>query len=150
MDAIPNFANAVSPATRFRANIQGRSCQIYRRYNVSAIEPSWNLRELDTACSTARAKHDNLSRSTLAKVETTLAGADTSNLKASFRRALSCSIPPPALYRNHHPGACSDLMFGVPLVELETSQDNVSRVMRMCIEEVEKRGLNTKKIHSVS
>lgn len=102
------------------------------------------------ACSTACSKYDNLSKSTMAEVETTLAGTDTSNLKASFRRAHSFSIPPPAVYRNHQPGAYSHLIFGPPLVEPETSQDNVSRVMRMCIEEVERRGLNTKNIHLVS
>ena len=150
VNATPNFANAVSRATRFYANSQGRPCQIYGRYNVSAINPSWNLRELDTACSRARAKHDKLSKSTMAKVETTLAGTDTSNLKGSFRRALSISIPPLAVYRNHHPDAYSDLIFGVPLVELETNQDNVSRVIKMCIEEIEKKGINTMNIHLVS
>ena len=35
-------------------------------------------------------------------------------------------------------------------MELETDQDNVPKVMRMCIEEVEKRDLNTKGIYSVS
>ncbi len=84
------------------------------------------------------------------KVEKTLAGTDTSGLRASFRRALSFSIPPSTLYRNNHPGAYSDLIFGVPLVDVETNQENVPKVMGMCIEEVEKRCLNAKKIYSVS
>ena len=81
-----------------------------------------------------------------------MAGTDPSDLRASFRRALSFSIPPLTLYRNYRPGAYSDsdLVFGVPLAELEINQDNVPKVMRMCIEEVEKRGLNTKEIYSVS
>ncbi len=103
------------------------------------------------------AKYDNLAMNTRTEVEKALAGTDTSGLRASFRRALSFSIPPLTLYRNYRPGAYSDLIFGVPLgvppVELETNEnklDNVPKVMRMCIEEVEKRGLDTKKIYSVS
>jgi hypothetical protein len=95
------------------------------------------------------AKHDDLARNTRGVVEKALAGTDTSDLRASFRRALSFSIPPLTLYRNHRPGAYSDLIFGVPLVDVETDEDNIPKVMKMCIEEVEKRGLNTKKIYSV-
>jgi hypothetical protein len=88
--------------------------------------------------------------STRTEVEIALARTDMSDLRASFRRALSFSIPPLALYRNSRPGAYSELTFGVPLVDIETSEDHVPKVMRMCIEEVEKRGLNTHKIYSVS
>ncbi|KAI9456983.1 hypothetical protein BJY52DRAFT_1187588 [Lactarius psammicola] len=94
----------------------------------------------------ACAKYDE---STRAEVENALAGTDTSDLRASFLRALSFSIPPPTLYRNYRPGANSDLIFGVPLVDLMTNRDKMPKVMRMCIEEVEKRGLNTKEIYSV-
>ncbi|KAN0140294.1 hypothetical protein V8E53_002190 [Lactarius tabidus] len=98
---------------------------------------------------TASAKYNNLAMSTREEVEKVLAGRDTSesNLRASFRRVLSVSIPPPVFYC---PGARSDsgLIFGVPLVDLETNQDNVPRVMRLCIEEVEKRGLDAKGIYS--
>ncbi|KAH9008445.1 hypothetical protein EDB83DRAFT_530461 [Lactarius deliciosus] len=93
-------------------------------------------------------KYDNLAMSTKAEVEKALAGTDTSGLMASFRHSLSISIPPLALYCNHRPDAYSDLIFGVPLVDLTTNEDNVSKVMRMCIEEVEKKGLNTHKIYS--
>jgi hypothetical protein len=79
-----------------------------------------------------------------------LAGRDTSDLKASFRQALSFSIPPLTLYRNSRPGAYSKLIFGAPLVEVTTDKDNVPKVIRMCIEEVEKRGLDTKGIYTVS
>ncbi|KAI9430906.1 Rho GTPase activation protein [Lactarius indigo] len=99
---------------------------------------------------TARTLHDDLAMITRTEVEKALAGTDTSNLKASFRQALSFSIPPITLYRNYRPSTYSDsdLIFGVPLVDLTTNQDNVPKVMRMCIEEVEKRGLNISKIYS--
>ncbi len=87
---------------------------------------------------------------TRAEVEKALVGTDTSDLRASFRRALSFSIPPLTLYHNYRPGAYSDLIFGVPLVNPGTNHHNVPKVMRMCIEEVEKRGLNTYEIYLVS
>ena len=101
------------------------------------------------ACSTASANYDKLALNARVEVKKALTGGDTheSDLRASFRRALSFSIPPPAFYRNYGPGANSDLLFGVPLVDLG---DKVPRVLRMCIDEVEKRGLNTDKIYSVS
>ncbi|KAH9041938.1 hypothetical protein EDB84DRAFT_1559528 [Lactarius hengduanensis] len=94
-------------------------------------------------------KYDKLATSTRARVEKAVAGTDASDLRASFRRTLSFAIPPPTLYRNYRPGAYSELIFGVPLVDVETNEDNVPKVMRMCIEEVEKRGLVTNKIYSL-
>ncbi|KAI9433262.1 Rho GTPase activation protein [Lactarius indigo] len=91
----------------------------------------------------------NLAINTGAEVEKALVGADTSGLKAFLDHALSLSIPPLALYCNYRPNAHSTLIFGAPLVNLTTDQDNVPKVIRMCIEEVEKRGLNTRKIYSV-
>ena len=102
--------------------------------------------------STASANYDNLAMSTRVEVEMALAGKDTSesDLRVSFRRAHSFSIPPPIFYRNYCPSAHSDLVFSVPLRDLETNVDNVPKVMRMCIEEVEKRGLKSKRIYVVS
>ncbi|KAH9057712.1 hypothetical protein EDB87DRAFT_1578446 [Lactarius vividus] len=89
-------------------------------------------------------KHVNLAMSISAEA---LTGTDASGLRASFNHALSISIPPLTLYCNYRPDVYSDLIFGVPLVNLATNQDYVPRVIRMCIEEVEKRGLNTHKIY---
>ncbi|KAH9169279.1 Rho GTPase activation protein [Lactarius sanguifluus] len=83
------------------------------------------------------------------EVESALAGTDASGLRASFGHALSFSIPPLTLYCNYRPNAYTNLIFGVPLVNLTTNRDNVPKVIRTCIEEVEKRGLNTKGIHSL-
>ncbi|KAI9433271.1 hypothetical protein H4582DRAFT_2101678 [Lactarius indigo] len=109
------------------------------------------LRDFDTVYSTAYIKHGNLAMSTSAEVEKALSGTDTSGLRASFGHALSFSIPPLTLYCNYRPNTYSNLIFGVPLVNLVTNQDrdNVPKVIRMCIEEVEKRGLNTHKVYSV-
>ncbi len=88
--------------------------------------------------------------STKAEIEKASARTDAFDLRASFRLALSFSIPPLTLYHINRPGAYLDVIFGVPLVDLETNEDNVPKVMRMCIEEVEKRGLDTNNIYSVS
>jgi hypothetical protein len=85
-----------------------------------------------------------------ATVEKVFDGTDTSGLRASFGHAFSLSIPPLTLYCNYRPEPYSELIFGVPLLNPATSQDNVPKVIRMCIKEVEKRGLDTHKIYSVS
>ncbi|KAH8996944.1 Rho GTPase activation protein [Lactarius hatsudake] len=95
---------------------------------------------MTTACT----KHVNLAMSTSAEA---LAGTDASGLRATFGHALSISIPPLTLYCNYRPDVYSDLIFGVPLVNLSANQDCVPKVIRMCIEEVEKRGLNAHKIY---
>ena len=97
----------------------------------------------------ACASFDSLAKSTKAEVKKALAGIDTADLKASFRRALSFSIPPLILYRNYRLGAYSNIVFGVPLVDVTSNEEKVPKVMRMCIEEVEKRGLNTHKIYNL-
>ncbi|KAH9068259.1 hypothetical protein EDB83DRAFT_2314746 [Lactarius deliciosus] len=46
-------------------------------------------------------------------------------------------------------GYYSNLVFGVPLVDSTANQHYVPKVIRMCIAEVERRGLNTHKIYSL-
>ena len=75
---------------------------------------------------------------------------DDSELMGSFRRAFSLSVPPVTLYRNYRPSGYSNLIFGAPLVDPTSNQYDVPKVVRMCIAEVEGRGLNVNKIYSVS
>ena len=135
--------NSFSPqlSTMFLSDIWTVWCQYYYGFV--------NPRGSDTVCSSAHAKCDNLALSTKAEAEKALTGIDTSGLRESFSHALSFSIPPLALYCNHRP-AYSDLVFGVPLVGFAINQDNVPKAIRMCLEEVEKRGLDAHKIYSVS
>ena len=101
-------------------------------------------------CSKACAKNDDIAKRTREEVENALDGTDTSDLKVSFRHALSFSIPPLTLYRNYRRGGCSKLIFGVPLMDLWMNEEKIPKVMRMCIEEIEKRGLHIDKIYTVS
>ena len=111
------------------------------------------FREFDMTCRTACAKYNDLAMNSRAEVVYILDTTDTSNLRGSFRRALSLSIPPLTLYRNYRPGGYSNLIFGVPLVAaLDHSiiEGNVPKVMRMCMEEIEKRGFNIAGLYTVS
>jgi hypothetical protein len=117
--------------------------------------PLWNLPESDMACSKACTDHKDIAKSTEVEVENTLDGTDAdtsddSDLKVSFRRAISFSTPPPVLYRSNHPGGYSNLIFGDPLVEHGVNKEKVPKLMRMCIDEVEKRRLNDDGIYWVS
>lgn len=102
------------------------------------------------ARSKASTEHDYIAKSTGAKVENALCETDAFDLKVSFRRAVFLSTPLLTLYCNYRPSGYSNLTFGVPLVCLKTNEGNIPKVMKMCIEEVEKRGLNVDKIYSVS
>jgi Rho GTPase-activating protein 12/27 len=78
---------------------------------------------------------------------------DTSILAASFRRSLALSIPPPILYYNYQVGECQDLIFGVSLADYATARGNendVPKVLRICIDEIDKRGLDAEGIYRVS
>jgi hypothetical protein len=108
--------------------------------------PLWNLPESDMACSKACTKHDDITKSGGAEVMDALGGTDTSDLRVSFHQALSFSTPPLTLFCNYGPSGYSHLIFGVPLVDHGVTEDNVPKVMRMCIDEVKKRGLNIDKI----
>ena len=57
------------------------------------------------------------------------------------------------LYYNYHVGECRDLIFGVSLADYATargSENDVPIVLRLCIEEIDKRGLDAEGIYRVS
>ncbi|KAI0252694.1 hypothetical protein BJV78DRAFT_331476 [Lactifluus subvellereus] len=86
-------------------------------------------------------------------VEKVSGETDTSILGASLRRSLALSIPQPTLYYNYHVGECQDLIFGVTLVDYATaraSENEVPKTLRICIDEVDKRGLDAEGIYRVS
>jgi hypothetical protein len=86
-------------------------------------------------------------------VENVSGETDTSILAASLRRSLALSIPPPTLYYNYHVGECHDLIFGVTLVDYATargSEKEVPKILRICIDEIDKRGSDAEGIYRVS
>ena len=98
-------------------------------------------------------KHTHLANNTRSEVEKALTGPGTHDLAASWRRALALSIPPVTFYRNFRVSGYSGAIFGVTLADYASSrdrEDKVPKIIWVCTEEVEKRGLNTNKIYSVS
>jgi hypothetical protein len=138
------------PSRKFLSNTRMACCQCYTAITDAFVK--YSRFDALAICSSACENYDVLAKSTRTEVEKSLAQRDTSNLRASFRRALSLSIHPPSLYCNPRPRVYSHLIFGVPLADLEIDdlEDNVPKVMRMCIKDLEKRALNTQGIHSVS
>jgi len=86
-------------------------------------------------------------------VEKISAETDTCLLAASLRRSLALSIPPATLYYNYHVGECQDLIFGVSLADYATarsSENDVPKILRICIDEIDKRGLDAEGIYRIS
>ncbi|EIN13461.1 RhoGAP-domain-containing protein [Punctularia strigosozonata HHB-11173 SS5] len=79
---------------------------------------------------------------------------DASALAARLPRALASSVPKPILYYNYHVGECADLIFGVSLVDYATSRalpdGEVPKIVRICLREIEGRGLDAEGIYRVS
>ncbi|KAL5495565.1 hypothetical protein ACEPAI_1028 [Sanghuangporus weigelae] len=79
---------------------------------------------------------------------------DLASVAALKPRYIKQSIPKRTLYTNYYVGDCNDLIFGVSLVDYATSrglQDGeIPKLVQLCIEEVDKRGLNSEGVYRVS
>ncbi|KAH9964547.1 hypothetical protein BC827DRAFT_1259589 [Russula dissimulans] len=83
-------------------------------------------------------------------IENVSAETDTSILATSLSRSLALSIPAPTLYYNYHVGECQDLIFGVSLADYATArgtENDAPRIFRICIDEMDKRGLDAEGIY---
>ncbi|KAH9057750.1 hypothetical protein EDB87DRAFT_1832895 [Lactarius vividus] len=97
--------------------------------------------------------HNDLATDARSAVENISAETDTSILVASLRSSLALSIPPRTLYHNYDVGECPDLVFGLSLADYATArgvQNDLPKILRLCIEEVEKRGLEAEGIYTLS
>ncbi|KZT06270.1 RhoGAP-domain-containing protein [Laetiporus sulphureus 93-53] len=79
---------------------------------------------------------------------------DITIIAPNIARQLSASIPKPVYYHNHLVGECRDLIFGVSLVDYATSRNlpegEVPKIVRICVSEIEMRGLEAEGIYRVS
>lgn len=79
---------------------------------------------------------------------------DVSVIAAKIARTLPSEIPPPILYCNYYVGDCKDFIFGVSLVDYATARNlpegEVPKIVRLCIREIDQRGLNSEGIYRVS
>jgi RhoGAP domain len=75
-------------------------------------------------------------------------------LKSNIPHALASAIPDPILYEHGLVGECNDLIFGFSLVDYATanglSEGSIPKIVRICIEEIDKRGLENEGIYRVS
>ncbi|KAF9650726.1 hypothetical protein BDM02DRAFT_3164672 [Thelephora ganbajun] len=88
------------------------------------------------------------------QVEKVSTGRDMKGVNAYIAQSLALSIPTPILYHNFHVGECKDLIFGFSLQDYATARDlpegEIPKIVRICIEEVDKRGLDAEGIYRVS
>ncbi|KAF5312338.1 hypothetical protein D9619_002972 [Psilocybe cf. subviscida] len=79
---------------------------------------------------------------------------DVAKLNTNIPRSLASAIPDPILYEHGLVGECNDLIFGFSLVDYATAkglpEGAVPKIIRICVEEIDKRGLETEGIYRVS
>ncbi|PPQ63698.1 hypothetical protein CVT24_004278 [Panaeolus cyanescens] len=79
---------------------------------------------------------------------------DVARLKTYIPRTLASAIPDPILYEHGTVGECNDLIFGFSLVDYATAKGlpefTVPKIIRICIEEIDRRGLESEGIYRVS
>ncbi|THH12879.1 hypothetical protein EW146_g7284 [Bondarzewia mesenterica] len=87
-------------------------------------------------------------------VEQISAERDTARVSAHIPRSLAMATPKPVLYYNYHVGECRDLIFGVSMVNYATARGlgerNIPKIVRICIQEIDQRGLYCEGIYRVS
>jgi hypothetical protein len=69
-------------------------------------------------------------------------------------RSLAGAVPEPVYYYNYSVGECQDLIWGISLVDYATArglpEGDIPKVVRICIREVDRRGLEAEGIYRVS
>ncbi|KAF8973677.1 hypothetical protein BDZ97DRAFT_1900477 [Flammula alnicola] len=79
---------------------------------------------------------------------------DVAKLNTNIPRSLASAIPDPILYEHGLVGECNDLIFGFSLVDYATakglSDGAVPKIIQICIDEIDKRGLESEGIYRVS
>lgn len=78
---------------------------------------------------------------------------DLQRLRQLTSKTLAAAIPKPILYCNYQVGECTDMLFGVSLVDYASSRglrDNeLPKIVSICTAEVEARGIKTEGIYRV-
>ncbi|KAK7058359.1 hypothetical protein VNI00_001993 [Paramarasmius palmivorus] len=79
---------------------------------------------------------------------------DKAKIAAFVPKSLASAIPDPILYHNCIVGECHDLIFGFSLLDYARTKSlpdgEVPRILRLCIAEIDKRGLEAEGIYRVS
>uniref|UniRef100_A0A0W0FAQ9 Rho-GAP domain-containing protein n=1 Tax=Moniliophthora roreri TaxID=221103 RepID=A0A0W0FAQ9_MONRR len=79
---------------------------------------------------------------------------DKAKFAAFIPKSLASAIPEPILYQNCIVGECHDLIFGFSLLDYATTKNlpdgEVPKIVRLCVAEIDKRGLEAEGIYRVS
>lgn len=78
---------------------------------------------------------------------------DTAVISNNIPKLLAAATPKPMYYQNYSVGECKDLIFGVSLVDYATTkglaEGEIPRIVKLCIKEIDDRGLETEGIYRV-
>ena len=122
-------------------------CQCNRS---SGFTPKLILYHPDSATSTTQTQLSSHMRSNVEKISPE---KDVAKLKTNIPRSLASAIPDPILYEHGLVGECNDLIFGFSLVDYATAkalpEGSVPKIVRICIDEIDKRGLESEGIYRV-
>ncbi|KIK71391.1 hypothetical protein GYMLUDRAFT_254611 [Collybiopsis luxurians FD-317 M1] len=104
-----------------------------------------------TATTTTQTQLSTHARSVVNKISPE---KDKNRFASHIPRSLASAIPDPILYHHGQVGECHDLVFGFSLLDYATTknlpEDEVPKIVRVCIAEIDKRGLDAEGIYRVS
>ncbi|KAG1749647.1 uncharacterized protein EDB91DRAFT_1108879 [Suillus paluster] len=104
-----------------------------------------------TATTTTQTQLSSHGRSVVDKISPE---KDVSLVTTYIPRSLASAIAKPILYYNYNVGECCDLIFGFSLVDYATArglgEGEVPKIVRICVQEVDQRGLDAEGIYRVS
>ena len=87
------------------------------------------------------------------QVEKVSTARDMKGVNGYIAKSLAASIPTPVPYHNFYVGECKDLIFGFSLQDYATARDlpegEIPKIVKICIEEVDRRGLEAEGIYRV-
>lgn len=79
---------------------------------------------------------------------------DMAGVSSFIQHSMLSAIPKPIPYYNFFVGECGDLIFGFSLIDYATARNlpdgEIPKIVRLCIEEVDKRGLECEGLYRVS
>ncbi|KAF5384703.1 hypothetical protein D9757_006266 [Collybiopsis confluens] len=104
-----------------------------------------------TATTTTQTQLSTHARSAVNKISPE---KDKNRFMTHVPRSLASAIPDPILYQHGQVGECNDLVFGFSLLDYATTKNlpegEVPKIVRVCIAEIDKRGLDAEGIYRVS
>ncbi|TRM65964.1 hypothetical protein BD626DRAFT_194822 [Schizophyllum amplum] len=87
-------------------------------------------------------------------VDKILPEKDVQRMTSFIPRAMASATPERVLYEHGVAGVCSDLIFGISLVDYATTNNlregEIPKIVRLCVKEIDKRGLEAEGIYRVS